>query len=164
MSSTPVAPPHVSWLKKFGQDILKVLGIVKTVETVAEPVVEALLPASIPVFSIFDEIMQIVQMGEATYAAVGLAANGPAKLAAALPGVQALLDQWVKDHLPGSAQILTAETYVAAKAANATAYINAAVAFLNSIPANPQTAVTSPAVAAASASAAAVAAKVAPSV
>jgi hypothetical protein len=160
MSSTPVVPaPKVSWLKKLGQDVLKVIGVVQKDEPAVQSVVEALVPASAPVFAIFDEIVQIVVLGESTFAAVGLAANGPAKLAAALPGVEALLDQWVSDNLPGSSAILSAESYVAARTANATAYINAVVAFLNSLPASSQTAVTSGAVAAASAAKAAVAAK-----
>ena len=156
MASTPVAPAKQSWLSKFGQDVLKVLGIAQKVETAAEPVIEALVPASIPAFAIFDKIIQIVMLGESTFAAVGMAANGPAKLSAALPGVEALLDQWVQDNLPGSADILKAQSYLASKTANATAYINAAVAFLNSLPPAAQTAVTSPAVAAAAAAKAAV--------
>lgn len=160
MSSSPVAPAKVSWLKKLGQDVLKVLGVVQKVEPAVEPIVEALVPASVPIFAIFDEIVQIVVMGESTFAAVGMASNGPAKLAAALPGVEALLDQWVSDNLPGAAAILKDEQYLAAKAANATAYINAAVAFLNSLPPASQTAVVSGAVAAAAAAKAAVSAQV----
>lgn len=155
MVSAPVPVKKQSWLSKFGQDILKVLGIAQKVEQVAEPVVEALVPASIPFFGIFDKIIQVVMLGEATFAAVGQQSNGAAKLAAALPGVKAMLDQWVMDNLPGSQQILASEAYVSAKAANATAYINAAVAFLNSLPPAATTAVTAPAVAAASAAKAA---------
>lgn len=162
MSSIPVvpAPAKVSWLKKLGQDVLKILGVIQKAEPAVEPVVEALVPASIPVFAIFDEIMQIVIMGESAFAAVGMASNGPAKLAAALPGVEALLDKWVSDNLPGSADILKADSYVQAKAAIATEYVNAAVAFLNALPANSQTAVVNGAVAAASAAKAASVAKV----
>lgn len=159
MSTTAATPPHVSWLKKLGQDVVKVLGVAQKVESAAEPVVEALLPASIPAFSIFDRIISLITSTESAFAAVGLQSSGPAKLNAVLAAVTSLLDGWVTSNLPGGADIVKGEQYIAARAANATAYVNAAVAFLNSLPASATTAVTPEAVAAASAAQAAVAAK-----
>ena len=163
MSTIPLVPPapHVSWLKKLGQDVLKVLGIAQKVEAIAEPVVEALLPASIPAFSIFDRVIALVTTTESAFAAVGMQSSGPAKLTAVLGAVESLLDGWVTSNMPGSADILKGEQYLAARTANATAYVNAAVAFLNSLPASAQTATTPEAVAAAGAAQAAVAAKTA---
>lgn len=139
MASNPPVVKKQSWLSKLGQDILKVLGFASKVEQAAEPIIETAFPVSIPAFAIFDKIMQIVMMGEATFAAVGLQSNGPAKLAAALPQVSAMLDQWVASNLPGGADIVKGEAYLAARTANATAYVNAAVAFLNSLPPSAQT-------------------------
>ena len=161
MSTAVVTPPvkKQSWLSKLGHDVLKVLGIAQKVEAIAEPVVEALLPTSIPAFSIFDRIISLVTSTESAFAAVGMQSNGPAKLNATLGAVGSLLDGWVTDNLPGGAEILKGEQYIATRTANATGYVNAAVAFLNSLPPSAQTATTPAAVAAAGAAQAAVAAK-----
>lgn len=151
MASAPVVAPKQSWLSKLGQDIVKVLGIVTGVEKVAEPVVEALLPASTVAFGIFDKIVQLVTNIEGAYAAVGQQASGTAKLGAAVPYVESLLDQYVTDNFPGSADILKAETYLAQRAPVAESYVNLVVQFLNSLPASSQTAVTTSAIAAAAA-------------
>lgn len=133
---TPItAAPKVSWLKKLGQDILKVLGVVVKVEQVAEIPVEAILPASIPAFGVFDKVMQLVGVAESSFAAAGQASNGPAKLQSILAATGKILDQYVADNFPGSAEILKSEQYIAGKTTVATQYINSVVAFLNSIPA-----------------------------
>src|SRR5271155_3450780 len=156
MATTPVVPAKVSWLKKLGQDVLKVLGVVAPAEKVAEPFIEALLPASVPVFGILDEIFPIITVTEQAFSAVGQQSNGPAKLNAALSGVEAAIDQWTAANLPGSAAILATDAYIQAKLAAATAYVNATVAFANALPASPATSVTSSGVAAAAAAKAAV--------
>lgn len=161
MATTPVVPAKVSWLSKLGADIKKVLGIASAAEKVAEPFVEALVPASIPVFGILDEVFPIISTIEQAFSAVGLQASGPAKLNAALSGVESAIDQWTTNNLPGSASILKADSYLQARLAAATAYVNATVAFANALPANPSTAVTAAGQAAASAAVAAVAAKAA---
>ena len=152
------AAPKVNWLKKLGQDVLKVLGIASSAEKVAEPFVEALVPASIPVFGILDEVFPVVTTVEQAFAAVGQQSNGPAKLNAALTGVESAIDQWTTDNLPGSTTILQTDAYIQARLAAATAYINATVAFANALPASTSTSATSAGVAAASAAKAAVAA------
>lgn len=157
MATTPVTPaPKVSWFHKLETDVLKVLGIAQSAEKVAEPFIEALVPASIPVFGILDQIMPVISTVQQTFAAVGQAGNNQAKLQAALTGVEGAIDQWVAANLPGSASIKNADSYIQARTAAATAYINATVAFANALPANPSTAVTSAGVAAASAAVAAV--------
>ena len=156
---TPVVAAKVSWLKKLGQDVLKALGIAGQAEKAAEPIVEALVPASAPIFGILDIIFPIVATTEQAFAAVGQALNGPAKLQAALGGVESAIDQWTVANLPGSAAILATDAYIQARLVAATAYVNATVAFANALPVNPATAVTSAGVAAGAAAKAAVAAK-----
>jgi hypothetical protein len=157
--TTPVTVvPKVGWFKKLEGDVLKVLGIAGSAEKVAEPFVEALLPQSAPIFGILDQIFPEVAIIQQTFAAVGQANNNQAKLQAALTGVEASIDQWVSANLPGSAEIKNLDSYIQARTAAATAYVNATVAFANALPANSATAVTAPGVAAASAAVAAVAA------
>lgn len=155
---TPIVPvaPKVGWFKKLETDIQKVLGIAQEGEKVAEPFVEAIFPASIPVFGILDKIFPLVTTIQQTFAAVGQADNNQAKLQAALNGIGADIDQWVTDNLPGSAEIMKADAYIQARTAAATAYINATVAFANALPAPTATTATSSGVAAAAAAIAAV--------
>ena len=144
-----------SFLSKFGHDVLTVVGIIGKVEAVAEPVVETLFPASIPVFNIFDKVINLVTANEAAFAAVGQASNGAAKLQAILGAVSAELDGWVSANLPGSAEILKSTQYIQAKSAIATQYVNAVVAFLNSLPAGTATTTSASATVAAAAASAA---------
>lgn len=164
-SSVAVVPPvqHVSWLKKFGQEVAKIVVFVAkdavAIEHVAVPVAETLLPMFAPEINlaagIFDKIAGLAQINEAAFAAVGQASNGPAKFNALLASVSSDLDFWVTNHFPGSAEIQKGETYVASKAT----IINGVIAFLNGINAAGATVLpTATAIAAASAARAAVAA------
>lgn len=167
MSSTPVttAPPaKVSWLKKFGQDVLKIITIgfvdAKPVVELGAQVIEGLDPALAPAIAagegIYEKIAAYALTVEATFAAAGQASNGPAKLNAVLAGVGTDIDAWVSANFPGSATIIKAETYLQSKAG----LVNQVVSFLNSIDGNSvPTAITPQAVASAAAVRAALAAK-----
>jgi hypothetical protein len=171
MSSTPVnsgpiqpvgpAPAKVtkvSWLKKLGQGFVKVFGIVAGIEKVAEVPLEALVPATIPGFAIFDKVASLVGIAETNAALVGQASNGPAKLQAVLTTTGQLLDQYVQDNFPGSADILKSETYIQGKVGVATQFVNTVVAFLNSLEVPATGGVVAPAVSAAAQAASMVAA------
>jgi len=143
MSSTPVttAPPaKVSWLKKFGQDVLKIITIgfvdAKPIVELGAQVVEGLDPAIAPAIEagegIYEKIAAYAMTVEASFAAAGQASNGPAKLQAVLAGVGGDIDAWVAANFPGSATILKAENYLSSKAG----LINQVVNFLNSIDGN----------------------------
>jgi hypothetical protein len=158
-----VAPVKQSWLKRFGHEVLVILGVVAKdvapLEKIAVPVAEALLPAFAPAIAagagIFEKLLEMITTVEGTFAAVGQASNGPAKLQAVLAGIGPILDDYVQYHFPGSAAILKAEAYLASK----TGLVNAVVAFLNNLEAGMVAAVPgSSAVAAAAAAQAAVAA------
>src|SRR5271165_2155167 len=146
--STPVTPatpaPKVSWLKKLGLDILKVLNIISPLEKVAEPIVEAFLPITTIGFNLFDYLVGQAVNVEAGYAAITSAPTGVAKFNTLLPIASAALDQWVQVNMPGSAEILKADSYIQAKTIWATNEVNNVVAFLNSLPVAAGT-VTSPA-------------------
>ena len=142
MATTPTPTPKVSWLKKFGQDVMKVLGYVNTAEKLVEKPIELALPGSVIGFSLWDEAFAIVTNVEAGFAAITAAPTGVAKFQAVLPVVSQLLDQWVTDNLPGSAQILAADTYIQSKVTVATNLTNTVVQFLNSLPASASTVVS----------------------
>jgi len=165
MASSATPAPKVSWLKRFGQEVLKVIGIVAKDAQAAEPVIvplaETLLPAEAPLIaagaSWFDKAMDLIKINEAAFAAVGQASNGPAKLAAVTQGVEQDVDAWVAGHFPGSTAIQKVEGYAAARQDLITGYTNSAVKFANwldghAVPPAP----TASAVAAASAAVAAV--------
>lgn len=163
-SVTPITPaPHVSWLKRFGQEVVKVIGFIAkdavSIEKVAVPVAETLLPMFAPEINlaagIFDKIAGLAQINEAAFAAVGQASNGPAKLNSVLTAVNQDLDAWVADHFPGAGAIQKGEAYIASK----TDLVNAVVKFLNGVDASAANVKpTATAIAAASAAKAAVSA------
>ena len=152
MSTTPPVVPvaKVSWLKKLGLDILKVLSIGNSVEKLIEKPVELLLPASAIAFNLWDFAFGEITNVEAGYAAITTAPTGVAKFNAVLPVISQALDQWVVANLPGSAQILAADSYLQSKVQVATNLTNTVVQFLNSLPASPQTATTPAGIATAS--------------
>jgi len=165
MASPATPAPKVSWLKRFGQEVAKILGIVvkdaPAVESVAVPLAETLFPAAAPAIALgaswFDKALNLIMINEATFTAVGQASNGPAKLAAVSQGIQADVDAWVAANFPGSAAIQKGEEYLAQRQALITAYTNSVVSFANwldghAVPPAP----TASAVAAASAAVAAV--------
>ena len=148
MATPPItvtpAPAKVSWLKKLGLDILKVLNIVNPIEKLIEKPVEAFLPITTIGFNLFDYLVGQATNIEAGYAAITSAPTGIAKFNTLLPIASAALDQWVEANMPGSAEILKADSYIQAKTIWATNEVNNVVAFLNSLPVATGT-VTSPA-------------------
>jgi hypothetical protein len=152
----PVAATKVSWLKKFGQDIEKVVGIIakdaQPVAAAAGLAIEAVDPALAPLVTVGEnlvsKIAQQAQITEAVFASVGQASNGPAKLQAVLNAVGPEVQAWVTSAFPGAAALSTA---------NLTQLVNAVVAILNSVDGNlALTPPTTTAIAAASAAVAAV--------
>jgi len=120
----------MSALTKFGH-LFKVIftGAVK-VEKAVEPYVEAVVPATIPAFHVFDVGVEIVKDVEAAFGAAGVVQGGAAKLEAALPGFGLALNAYTLAKFPGSEAILKAEAYVLAKKG----LLNAIVAYANAIP------------------------------
>lgn len=142
VTTTPA--PHVSFLKKFGQEVLKILGVVakdaapiaQIATNVAAPLAELALPQFAPEIEIakswVNKGLNLILLNESAFAAVGQAANGPAKFQAVLNGISQDLDAWVANDFPGGAELIKGETYLADKSAYLTSYINSTVAFLNS--------------------------------
>jgi len=118
----------VSFLKSVGGAVVKVVNTVVGVEQKAEPFVEAMLPQTIPFFSIADRAIALIKTAEGSYAAVGQAANGPAKLAAVESAITQDFDAWIKLQLPGDVVLQDAENYAASKSG----FINSLVQALNS--------------------------------
>lgn len=149
---------HVSWLKKFGEGVVKVVDFIAgkavPVAEAAGAVVEAVEPQLAPEInvaeSLVSRIAQQAQVTEGAMAAVGQGSNGPAKLQAVVNAVGPEIDAWVQNQFPG-----------AAKASNTVkaGLVNAVVAVLNDVDGNLALSAPTPSsVAAASAASAAVAA------
>lgn len=153
MASAPVvaAPAKVSFLKKFGQDVLKVItfiaGKAVPIAQAAGAVVSALDPVLAPAITVAENLISKIAnqalITEAAFAAGGLATDGTAKLQAVLNAVGPEIQAWVSAGFPGAAQL--------SQAAQA-GLVNAVVAILNEIDGNlALTTPTASAVAAASA-------------
>jgi hypothetical protein len=119
-----------SWLTKFGSVMKIIITDVDVVEKKAEPIVEELLPASVPLFNVFDIGVEIAKNVQAGFAAAGLETSGPAMLKAALPSLSAAVDQYTLAKFPGSQDVLKAEAYLAAKPV----LMNAIVQYANALP------------------------------
>lgn len=172
MSTSPSIPaasaPKTSWLTRFGQAVAKILGIAAKGVSAAEPIVdkvavplaEVLLPQFTPEIQMAaswaGKAFNLILLNESTFQAVGQASNGPAKLQAVLDGIGADFDAWVTGSFPGGAELMKEETFISAKAAYLTNYVNETVAFLNKFQGSTTVQPTASAVAAASAAAAAV--------
>lgn len=162
--STAVTPaPHVSWLKKFGQEVGKIIGVVAKeavpIEQKIVPIAEAILPGYAPEIAlaagIFEKAADMIATTEAAFLSVGQGSNGVAKFSAVLSIVGNDIEEWVHNKFPGSAAIVTGEQYLSSKAG----LVNAVVAFLNGIDASSiNVAPTSSAIAAAAAAHAALSA------
>jgi len=154
MSSTTVAPaaPKVSWLKKFGQDVVKVVswiaGKAQPIAAAAGAVVSALEPALAPEIAVAENLISKIAnqaaITEAAFASVAQGSSGPAKLQAVLAAVGPEIQSWVSNAFPGAAAL--------SQAAQA-GLVNAVVAILNEI--DPNLALTTPTATAVSAAAAA---------
>jgi hypothetical protein len=166
---TPAVPaPKQSWLKRFGQSVWHFLsGSLPADQKIIDAgigVAETFFPQFAPEIEVaknwFDKGVNLILLNESTFAAVGQAANGPAKFQAVLAGISNDFDAWVTGNFPGGAQLVKAEEYVAAKSAYLQQYINETVAFMNKFQSTPAVP-TASSVAAASAAQAAVLAKAA---
>ena len=157
---TPAAPatPKVSWLKKFGQAVVKVVdflaGKAIPIAQAAGAVVSAIDPVLAPEIAVAESLVSKIatqaSVTEAAFTAVGQGSNGAAKLQAVLNAVGPEIDSWVSNAFPGAAKLSTAAQ---------AGLVNAVVAILNEIDGNLALATpTASSVAAASAASAAVAA------
>jgi hypothetical protein len=117
MASTTVTPaPKVSWLQHFGQVIAKVLGVVSkdgaTIEKLAAPVAEALLPQFAPEIQVADNlatnILKQITVTQAAAAAVGTANTGPEKLQAVTDGITSEFNAWIASAFPGATSVSAA--------------------------------------------------------
>jgi hypothetical protein len=120
----------MSWLTKFGSTLKSIFTNAQTLEQKAEPIVESLLPASIPVFDVFDTGIEIAKDVEAGFASAGVVKGGSQKLVAALPGFGAALDAYTTAKFPGSTAVLKSEAYIASKPV----LMNAIVNYINALP------------------------------
>jgi len=144
--STPATPPvvaKVSWLKKVGSVIGKILGIVakdaKPVADTAAAVATAIFPQWGALIAAGDSLISKIALQaiavESVAAATGTASGtGPAKLAQVLTDVGPAIDQWVANAFPGAAQISTVQK---------AGLISAVVAIINEVEGTP--AATTPA-------------------
>lgn len=136
--SAPIVTPHISWLKRVGQVIGKVLGIIghqaAPIAHIAAGVAGALLPQFSPEITFADglvtKIAKQALVTEALAAAAATATSGPDKLGAVVDNIGPELDAWVASAFPGAAQVSAV-----AKAG----LVNAVVAILNELkaPENP---------------------------
>jgi hypothetical protein len=151
---TPVVPPvaKVSWLKKFGAEVVKVLGFVAgkavPIAQAAGAVVSALEPQLAPAISIAENLVSKIAVQasttEAAFQAVGQASNGAGKLQAVLSSIGPEIDTWIANSFPGAS---------AASTASKAGLVNAVVAILNEVDGSLALTVPTPAAVAASAAA-----------
>jgi len=119
-----------SWLTKFGSVMKTIITDVDVFEKKAEPLVEALVPESVPLFNVFDIGVEIAKNVQAGFAAAGLETSPQAMLKAALPSLSAAVDQYTLAKFPGSKAVLKTKAYLAAKPV----LMNAIVQYTNSLP------------------------------
>ena len=129
MSTAPVTPaPKVSFLKRVGAEIAKILGIVQKAEPTVVAFTEALLPQFAPFIAsadtIFQNIVKEIVAAETAAAAAGQVGTGPQKLVAVLANVGPMLDTWIASNFPGSAKLADATK---------AGLVNSVVAVLNDI-------------------------------
>lgn len=118
----------LSFLKAIGHETVKIVDLIIRGEQAAAPFVVSLDPALRPFFDVAGVVIGVIQKVEAEFAVVGQAANGPAKLQAAIAAAGGSIDAWIKAQLPGGAKIQDAANYVASKQD----LVNALVKMLNS--------------------------------
>jgi hypothetical protein len=140
--ATPATPaPKVSWLKKFGQDVVKVVtwiaGKAQPIAAAAGAVVSAIEPALAPEIAVAENLVSKIAnqaaVTEAAFAAAGAASSGPQKLQAVLSAVGPEINAWVQSAFPGAAALSMAAQ---------SGLVNAVVAILNEI--DPNLALTTP--------------------
>lgn len=129
-TGTATTPAPVSWLKRVGHIVGRILGIVAKdvapVAAVAAQVAEAMLPQFAGEIQAADNLVSKIAKEalavEGVSAASSTAIGGAAKLAAVLENIGPALDQWVASNFPGAAAISTAEK---------AGLVNAVVAIIN---------------------------------
>jgi hypothetical protein len=110
VTPAPAAPAKVSWLKKIGNVLGKILKIVAkdaapAADTAAK-VAAVMFPQFAPEISaadnLFDAIAREALTAEVMDQAAAQAKGGPAKLQAVLGTMGPAIDEWVKDKFPGA--------------------------------------------------------------
>lgn len=118
----------MSWLKKIGQVIAKIVGVAQKVEPTVAGFTEALLPQFAPFIAtadtIFQNVIREIVAAETAAAAAGVSGTGAQKLADVLANVGPMLDNWVSSNFPGAAKLAEVTK---------TGLVNAVVAVLNDI-------------------------------
>ena len=143
MSTAPAAvvtAPKVSWLKKVGQDIGKVLTFfaqkAPAVAVEAGTVASLLMPQFAPEIGLSENLVTNIAKEavavEGAASAASTATTGPAKLEAVVANVGPAIDTWVQSAFPGASAV---------SAASKAGLVNAVVAIMNEL--SPATA-TSP--------------------
>jgi hypothetical protein len=141
-----VPPVKVSWLKKVGQTIGKILGIVakdaKPVADTAAAVATVLFPQFSLEIMAADALVSKIALQATTVESVMAAAGtangtGVQKLTAVLQDIGPAIDQWVANAFPGAAAVSNTSK---------SGLINAVVAILNEIEGRPVLTPPAPAV------------------
>lgn len=135
MSTTPAPTPHVSWLKKFGQIVGKILKVIAgetaPIADQAAKVAEVLLPQFateiVAADNLIDNIAKQALITESVAAAAATPVPGQTKLDTVLANVGPEIDAWVSSRFPGATSVSAA-----AKAG----LVNAVVAIANEIEGN----------------------------
>lgn len=130
--ATTAPTAKVSWLKRVGQFLGKVLGIVakdaKPLADTAATVTEALYPQFAPAIAAADNLVTNIAKealdAEVAAAAAGSQSSGPAKLNAVLANIGPAVDDWVAAKFPGAKQV---------SAASKAGLVNAVVAIMNEV-------------------------------
>jgi hypothetical protein len=122
------AAPHVSWLKKIGNVVAKIVGAVVKVEPGIVRVAEIALPEFAPEIALadglFSKALSLVVTSQGVFTAVGQASNNAGKLAAVLAGFGQEMDAYIATNFPG-AKALSLDVK--------TKYVNVMVAIANEL-------------------------------
>ncbi len=144
MSTTPVATvPKVSFLKRFGQIIGKILSVVSKdaapAADQAAKVAEVLLPQFSPEImaadNLIDKIAKQCLVTEAVAAAAATPVAGQSKLDTVLAEIGPDIDLWVANRFPGATTV---------SAASKAGLVNAVVAITNELEGKTPVAASSP--------------------
>ena len=135
--ATTVVAPKVSWLKKVGLAIGKILHIVATdakpIEEIAVPVAKALAPQFSGLIDeadkIFSSVVNEAVAAEGVSTALAQENSGPQKLQQVVTAIGPMLDAWVQANFPGAAAVSNVEK---------AGLVNAVVAIINKAQPAPQ--------------------------
>ena len=144
MSTAPAVPAKVSFLKKIGQVIGKILGIVAkdaaTIASEAAEVASVLLPQFAPEITVADNLVTNIAkqcvITEALAATAATPVPGQTKLETVLANVGPSIDNWVASSFPGATAISTASK---------AGLVNSVVAIANEVESQPAVAASTPA-------------------